>query len=197
MRISSLVLLSLVLACAGSKPVPPARPIEDVSILKNEARELAQHRDVAGAIAKLERATQVAPDDLEAHGLLGMAYGHAGDDTAAEAQFLAAVALDPEDPRPHGFLGALYMKQARFGEAETAFRRVLSLDPEQINAYGFLGQIGSQSGDYALCVEGFDAFTAAVEKKDAALLTEREKQLYEQARSRVRLCRSKLDRGAP
>lgn len=197
MPISPFLVLPLLVACAASKPAAPERSFEDVSVLKNEARQLAQRRDVEGAIAKLEQATQLAPDDVEAHGLLGVAYGHAGNDAAAEAEFRSASALDPEDPRPYGFLGALYLKQARFGEAEAAFRQVLLLDPEQTNAYGFLGQIGAQSGNYGLCVEGFDAFTAAVEKKNADLLTEAEKQRYQEAKSRVRLCHSKLDRGTP
>jgi Flp pilus assembly protein TadD len=180
-------LLVLAAACAGSKG--PAHQTADVVALKEEGKELARHQDFPGAIAKFQEACAAAPNDVEAQGLLGVAYISTSQYERAESQLKLAMQLGPSEAWLYGPLGTLYVRQGRFGEAEQIFRKLTEVDPTDPRPYGSLGQIGLQTKDYKLCVEGFEKYIALL--GDPAFIAERDKRGYQEAKDGAKFCRSK------
>jgi Flp pilus assembly protein TadD len=181
------ITLLLFAACAASKG--PAHDAPDVTTLKEQGKELARQHDFPGAIAKFQAACNAAPNDVEAQGMLGVAYISTSQYERAESQLKLAMQLGPSEAWLYGPLGTLYVRQGRFGEAEQVFRKLAELEPTDPRPYGSLGQIGLQTKDYKLCVDGFDKYVALL--GDPAFIAERDKRGYQEAMDGAKLCRSK------
>lgn len=76
----------------------------------------------AEAIAALEPAIQIAPNDAKCHEALGRAYLQAKRLPEAQQQFERAVSLDPSNPRLHYQLGRLYHLTGAAEKASAEFK---------------------------------------------------------------------------
>jgi len=86
--------------------------------------------DPAAAVAPLQRASELLPDDARTKWLLGTAFEQSGQNTAAIEQFQAAEEVDDKDPDIRESLAFALFRARRFAEAETAYRGALSLQPD-------------------------------------------------------------------
>ncbi len=85
--------------------------------------------DPAAAIAPLQHAAELTPDEARTKWLLGVALEATKKDSAAIEQYEAAEKLDPKDVAIRNSLGGALLRTGKPGEAETAFREVLALQP--------------------------------------------------------------------
>lgn len=81
------------------------------------------------ALAALERAARLAPDDPEPHNILGNSLREAGRLDEAETRYRRAVALKPDFAEAHGALSLTLGQLGRADEAEASRRRALEINP--------------------------------------------------------------------
>ncbi len=95
------------------------------------------------ALEAAYHATQLAPDDPEAHRLMALLLLHCRPKhwpLPAEAA-RRAIQLDPEDADAHAIMGMIHLRERRLGDAEERFRAALLLDPHQRLALRGLAQV--------------------------------------------------------
>ncbi|MGD0403655.1 MAG: tetratricopeptide repeat protein [Candidatus Acidiferrales bacterium] len=85
--------------------------------------------DPAAAVAPLQKASELLPENARAKWLLGTALEANGKLDLAIEQYEAAKKLDDKDPDIRTSLGSALLKAGRPTEAEAAFREALSLHP--------------------------------------------------------------------
>src|SRR5208282_5073960 len=108
-------------------------------------RILTELGRVDEAIARHQRAVELAPDSAIAHYLYAQALVYADDPYAAETSCRRAVSLDPNFAPAWSDLGQTLVALGRFDEAQSCFRRALELDPDLPHAYAGLALIGQQA----------------------------------------------------
>ena len=96
-------------------------------------------RDTARAIAFLERAVEVAPDQAKAHRLYGKAMRDNRVFDVAYTHLQRAVELDPDDEEARIEMGLWFGMQNRVDEAEAEIRKALQLNPESPSVHYNLG----------------------------------------------------------
>lgn len=85
--------------------------------------------ETAGSLPSLRRGVEIAPDDANAHLLLGTALAEAGQAAEALGHLQRSVLLDASLVRGHIRLGNLLRELSRTGEAVEAYGRALELRP--------------------------------------------------------------------
>src|SRR5271155_1867121 len=85
--------------------------------------------DPAAAIAPLQRAAELVPEDARTKWLLGIALEATKKDASAIEQYQAAERLDPKNVEIRNSLGFALLKTGQASGAEAAFRQALSLQP--------------------------------------------------------------------
>jgi tetratricopeptide (TPR) repeat protein len=85
--------------------------------------------DPAAAIAPLQHAAELMPQDARTKWLLGVAWEAAGKDAQAIEQYEAAAKLDSSSVDIRNSLGFALLQTARAGDAESAFREAIALQP--------------------------------------------------------------------
>ena len=85
--------------------------------------------DPAAAIAPLQHAAALIPEDARTKWLLGVALEAAGKDTLALEQYEASKKLDDKNPDIRNSLGFVLLRSSRIAEAETQFRESLTAYP--------------------------------------------------------------------
>lgn len=98
------------------------------------------------AIAYLERAYRIKPDDIKVLNMLGTAYFKAERLDSAEEIYEILARKNPNVPVLHSNLGMIRLKKKDWEGAEMAFQRVIELQPDNKRAYGYLGLIYEQQG---------------------------------------------------
>jgi len=98
------------------------------------------------AIAYLERAYRIKPDDIKVLNMLGTAYFKAERLDSAEEIYEILARKNPNIPVLHSNLGMIRLKKKDWEGAEMAFQRVVELQPDNKRAYGYLGLIYEQQG---------------------------------------------------
>ena len=111
-----------------------AREPHNVEARTTLANALAGLRDFDGALAQLQEAIKVAPDDSQVHTSLGALYLTRGELKAAEAAFMEAVAREPEAIAAHLALGNFHWGTNRLFAAENAFKEAVRLAPAHVRA---------------------------------------------------------------
>jgi len=86
--------------------------------------------DPAAAVAPLQRASELLPDDPRTKWLLATALEKSGQGAAAIDEFQAAEKLDDKDIDIRESLAFALYRAGRLSEAETAYRGALSLQPD-------------------------------------------------------------------
>jgi Flp pilus assembly protein TadD len=100
--------------------------------LKMQARTAISQRKYADAVELTKGALQSAPDDPEAHQILGSLYTDLGQTGAASKELEAALARWPDYSAAHHELGRLRLKQGRPREALAAFMKAIELEPTNV-----------------------------------------------------------------
>jgi len=92
--------------------------------------------DPAAAVAHLDRAVELRPDDAEARGNLAHSLYAAGRTPAAVAAFRAYLARRPDDAAAHARLGDALRALDRMAEAAAAYREAIARRPADADAHG-------------------------------------------------------------
>jgi Flp pilus assembly protein TadD len=98
---------------------------KDLDALLLRANAMAALKDPAGALAEIEEALQVDPDESRTFVNLGAIRMQAGDAVEAEAAFRQAIALEPTSVDAHLALGNYLWAAGRAAEAEQAIKHGL------------------------------------------------------------------------
>ena len=104
---------------------------------------------IAEAVAELDEALRLKPDDAEAHSNLGIAFqlqGRLGD---AVRELREAARLKPNDDRVHVNLGNVMQAGGRADAAVSEYRRAIALNPENADAHFNLAVILGPRGQLA------------------------------------------------
>lgn len=112
---------------------------QDVDAMLLHANALAALKDPAGALAEIEEAIAVKPDESRTFVNLGAVQMQAGAAKEAEAAFRQAIALDPKSIEAHLALGNFLWSSGRPEEAEAAIEQALAVDPRHLLANRMLG----------------------------------------------------------
>jgi tetratricopeptide (TPR) repeat protein len=95
---------------------------------------------IPDAIATMERARQVLPNEFRVHLLLGIAYSRAQRNMDAIVALERAVELEPEDVNALSSLGLAYDAMKNFLKSDSTYERALKIDPHYslvLNNYAY------------------------------------------------------------
>jgi Flp pilus assembly protein TadD len=111
---------------------PSEQPMVNLAIL------LSHRSDLDAALALLERAVILAPEDASVRENLGHVYLERNELPQAQVQLEKAVALSPQDARLHFLLGQVYRREGIRDKANFEFSRSASLNgthstPDHLN----------------------------------------------------------------
>lgn len=173
-------LLALALGCA-SKP-------SDAPALTARARADFEAGRTEQALETMRAVVKLAPDDAQAHYLLGAMALRTDRISEAEPALARAVELAPRDARLLAAHGIALRAQKRWAAAESAFVRSLLLEPGEPSTLAALGELYRLSGDPEKCAVRYGQFVWRLEQRDPAALSEAERRDLGSGRQRVREC---------
>ncbi len=124
-----------------------AQSPSDPTVLVNAGALALARGDVARALARLARGTEVAPNNAVARGNLGFALLAAGRPAGALDALDRAVAIKPDFAQAHNNRGIALERLGRRAEAIGAFERALALAPSYADAAINLGELANRDGD--------------------------------------------------
>jgi tetratricopeptide (TPR) repeat protein len=116
-----------------------AKNPRDLDALILRANAMALLKDPAGAIAEVEEALKIQPDDGRTFVNLGAIRMGSGDSTEAEAAFRKAISLEPSSVDAHLALANFLWYAGRQTEAEQELQRAIALQPQHLLANRMLG----------------------------------------------------------
>jgi tetratricopeptide (TPR) repeat protein len=103
---------------------------EDAVAIFNQAQDLHERGDLAGAIKLYEKALHTVPEFPEAEYQRGMAELGLGNKAEAEKSFRRALELREDWSPAMTSLGSLLVESGQFGEAEKLLSKALAADPQ-------------------------------------------------------------------
>ena len=125
-----------------------ARGIEHPLLFNLAALDHERRGEMERAVALLERAVRLAPEDAASHNALGLCLMQLERAEAALAQFDALIALNPALPYAYASRGNALLAVGDMSQAENAYRQALERDPGQGVALAGLARIASHRGAY-------------------------------------------------
>jgi tetratricopeptide (TPR) repeat protein len=114
---------------------------KDLDAILLHANALASLKDPEGAIAEIEDALKIDPDNSRALVNLGAVQTSGGDSAKAEDSFKKAIALDPNSANAHLAYANFLWSAGRQPEAENQIKRVLADDPRHVLSNRMLGAL--------------------------------------------------------
>lgn len=123
--------------------------LEHPMVLNLAALKYEQDGRFDDALAVLERAIQIEPDDIGAHNAKGLVLTRLERYAEALATFDGVVAMMPDFAGAHCARGASLESLGRLNEAEAAHRRALELDPDNLGAMQGVANLLSRRGEHA------------------------------------------------
>jgi len=102
---------------------------KDVVLLLQESAALIQSGRFGDARPLLEQSVKLAPENSDAHNLLGIVLDQLEMTAEAEREYRTAIRLSPETVSPRANLGVLMAKKKRPAEAIQIFESVLKINP--------------------------------------------------------------------
>lgn len=93
------------------------------------------------ALAPMQRAVALLPDDAVAHNNLGNTLKDLGRLDEAELSYRQALRIKPDYAEAHSNLGSVLMRTHHLIEAETSYRRALEIKPDYAMAHSNLGVV--------------------------------------------------------
>ena len=116
-----------------------AKDAKDIDAILLHANALAALKDPSGAIAEIEDALKIAPNESRSFVNLATVRMSSGDATEAEASFKKAISLDPGSTNAHLAFANFLWSSRRPSEAENEIRQVLAREPRHLLANRMLG----------------------------------------------------------
>ena len=107
------------------------------------------------AVAVLERAVKIRPEDPQGWTNLGVARARTPDKQGAVAAYKKAVELDPKRGEFHFNLGTAYRRLRQTEQAIAAYENAVSLDPNLAGAHYDLGVLYAQERDNEKALAAF------------------------------------------
>jgi Flp pilus assembly protein TadD len=155
----SVVAASLTGAVAGGLFLAPmsallARLWDEAHALLGMAK-LFLHNDnfASKAVAYLDNAIRLDPENAEFYNLRGIAWSKMDEPEKARADWQRVAELEPQDPNPHLNCGVDHLRRNELNEAVRAFETALALDPENATAHTNLGAALEKLGDLDRAIE--------------------------------------------
>jgi Flp pilus assembly protein TadD len=144
--------------------------------LWNEAHGLGRmgllflHNDnyAAKAVAYLDRAIAIAPNDAELYNLRGIAWSKLNESSRAEADWRKVAELSPGDPEPLMNRGVNFLRQGSLDQAIEALQGVLTIAPDHATAHSNLGSALERRGELDRAIEHYDRAIVLVPKYSKA-----------------------------
>jgi Flp pilus assembly protein TadD len=132
-----------------------------------------QKGDLPGAIADLEAAVRLKPEDPQFANNLGVAYRYAKREDDAIKAFQKAIALSPNDAGFHFNLAVAYRRQTEknpdlIPKAIIEYETATSLDPGNAEGWFDLGFMYKQDHQSDKAIAAFNKYLALNKGKDAA-----------------------------
>jgi len=122
-----------------------------------------QLADAERGVAELEAVTELAPELVNPHVDLGLAYSRTGRLADAAASLERALAVSATNPIAHEELGLVYRKLARFADARAHYEQALALYPEFHLASRNLAILCDlYQRDYGCALRHYEAYRALV-----------------------------------
>lgn len=125
--------------------------------LAQEAAQLAQFQQYDEALARIQLAAQLAPQDPQILTLMGSLYLQVGDTEAAVTTLEKAKALKADDPVIWFTLGSAYFGEAKYLQAANALEKGLSFEPSNPGAHFDLGNAYYKLNRYSKAIEQYEA----------------------------------------
>ena len=140
-RAPATVALALALGALGC-----AHTAEDAPRLEQQARADFEAGRIVVAIETMQRVVALAPEDAEAHFLLGVMLLRTDRVVEAEVELARAIALAPRDAKMLAAYGLALRAQKRWSDAESALVRSLLFAPGEPSTIAALGELYRLSG---------------------------------------------------
>lgn len=112
------------------------------------------------AVAELETALELDPNNGAAHEILAGLYYHEGRIESAIPEYEAAVRLDPNRFKAHYALGVIHLNRGKMEEAVNSLQRALAIQPGYTAARLELGVAYHTMGRYAEAIEEYQKVLA-------------------------------------
>jgi len=141
-------LLVVLAACQGrSQPETVDEPLDprdesqsqDVEELVNSGRASLEAGNYDEAVSTLEEAVEQAPNNRDAHFLLGQAYNQNGELSKAVDAYRKVLEIEPESAAAHHNLGVTYYQLQDLRAAMDQFEKALEIDPDDADTHYQLG----------------------------------------------------------
>jgi Flp pilus assembly protein TadD len=105
------------------------------------------------AMAYLDRAIAMSPNDGALYNLRGVAWSKLEDPARAEADWRKAAELAPRDHQLHVNIAADHLRRGNVDEAIASLQTALAIDPKDARAHSNLGSAHVRRGDFEAAVE--------------------------------------------
>ncbi|MBT9311959.1 tetratricopeptide repeat protein [Leptothoe kymatousa] len=125
--------------------------------LAQEAAQLAQFQQYDEALARIQLAAQLAPQDPQILTLMGSLYLQVGDSSTAVTTLEKAKVLKADDPVIWFTLGSAYFSEAKYLQAANALEKGLSFEPSNPGAHFDLGNAYYKLNRYPKAIEHYEA----------------------------------------
>ncbi len=137
---------------AGGSITNPKSAAAHINLGKHDARV----GNPAGAVAELQTAVHLSPDDPAAHNNLGLALISQGKAAQALREFQSAAQFGPEDPATWFNLFKCHLALKHFPQARAAANRVVSLTPSSAELFNQIGALQAEAGDNNGAIESLN-----------------------------------------
>lgn len=105
------------------------------------------------AIALFLKILKLAPDNLDAHYLLGTTYAEMGSFAPAEKHLLEALKIQPDSPMVLNNLAGVYRLTSRYPQAIEMYQQAIAIDPYLVEAFSNLGLLCKETKQYDLAIQ--------------------------------------------
>ncbi|MEM1251086.1 MAG: tetratricopeptide repeat protein [Cyanobacteria bacterium P01_H01_bin.21] len=143
--------------------VPYTLPLDEERLtatgltLAQEAAQLAQFQQYDEALARIQLAAQLAPQDPQILALMGSLYLQVGDSAAAVTTLETAKSISDDDSVIWFTLGSAYFSEAKYLQAASALEKGLTLEPGNAGAHFDLGNAYYKLNRYQKAIEQYEA----------------------------------------
>jgi len=119
---------------------------DDGDLLQLEGMVKLGDKDFEGAEAAFKRATEVNPDDIDAHQQLARFYSITGRTDETIATYQRAIEVKPTSARLHHFLALLYEAQGKLDKAQASYENAIKFDDNHAFAKNNLAYLLADNG---------------------------------------------------
>lgn len=131
-------------------------PLQSAIVRKAIGRAFLEKNAPAAAVAQLQLAAELQPDDAEINDDLLKCYDKLGDKDAAIRQLIKAVEVSRRDIKLYAELGRRYAAQNQPAEAERAYTSVVEVLPTETEGHALLAEIREKQDRWPDAVAHWD-----------------------------------------